>query len=199
MAGGPDARGSATLLFGGAADGPTSPTRPERWDVSFICPTSGEPFTDSVAITPPGPEPVTSVSSMDPSSLKSVDAEFVTWASKSADTGRGYGQALLTLTSTMIPTYFVVITFIVGTNDISGTLRLLTIIPPVLFILSIAVLGAAIRPSLKAVSPATFESFRARRLQAMATLVNVGLALSILGIIAATSVWMLLALGVRWP
>jgi hypothetical protein len=99
----------------------------------------------------------------------------------SLETGRGFGSTMIVASTTAIGVYFAVLKYL-GFENIGGPLKGVTVVPPILLLVSAAVFAAAIRPVLSAPeSLGEFESYWRKRLRTMNLLIVIAMVLFLIG------------------
>ncbi len=104
-----------------------------------------------------------------------VQDELSHLRSASLETGRTFGSTMIATSSTAVGVYFAILKY-VGFGNLGGAIKTLTVLPPVLLLISAATFAAAIRPVLAAPSTLTeFEIYWRDRLATMNRLIVVGM------------------------
>ncbi|GAB2658907.1 hypothetical protein GCM10009743_38930 [Kribbella swartbergensis] len=171
------------LVFGGGSDQVT---------IAVLCPVTGMPIETTIVVPNneqfervvlPGQgdraEEGDGIKPADPSPVSGDrDAEeYAEWVTASRTIGLDFGKTMLTTSSGAVAVYFAVLKYL-GTSELSRSFSgVLSVLPPVLFLLAAAVFAAALRPKLAPVGEADFVAFRDHRLRQLGNFLTAGSAL----------------------
>ena len=134
----------------------------------------------SVAHTPPAPSPP----ARPPEAV-----DFAEWAKTSRATALDFAKTMLTASSAAIPTYFAVLKYLGAEKLADSAAGRLSVLPPVLFLLAVAIFAAGLRPRLAAVTPDAFVQFRADRMRQLDRYVSAGLVAFVVALLLASIVF----------
>lgn len=172
---------SASLLFGGA----------ESAGIAVSCPATGNTFSISPRLREG--EEVAEIRSADNhepmSPFDEEEPDYADWLKTSRATALDFGKTMLTTSAGAIAIYFAVLKYL-GTEKVTlSAVGWVSVIPPLLFLVSVAVFGWGLRPRLGAVSRSDFPTFRDNRLRQLNRLLATGTALFVLALALAFAVF----------
>jgi hypothetical protein len=184
----------------------------QTWDVVLRCPRVAQDFTWSVGIAPGpgeriaglleqrddrsgvgtdrgegtdtwagGDSPNRAAAEADPV----LDREYDQWVAGSAGTAREYSRTMLTTALSAIPVFYAVLQYVGFGRVTRGPIRLIGLLPPVLFLLSAALFVAALRPRVSLVSRVDFAAWRANRFTEMNRWIRWGTAVFAAGVLTS--------------
>jgi hypothetical protein len=197
------------IAFGGGGDGPDDALTGAPWSVTLMCPRLERPFEGSVLIpahydesvswvevhavtdaTLDGPPPPTS-DEVAPPAANWVDEELKEWRKNTVATQRAFATTMLTTSSGGVAIYFAVLKYLDWEQaNFSAPLVVLTVLPPVLFLLAAMAFALALRPSLSYVDRDEYAEFRARRIGEIRGRVTAGTVLYVAALLLATTVFL---------
>ncbi len=191
------APGPAPILFGGKV-----PDRTRNIDVS--CPVNGRSFQVPIALPEAADRHARSIVGLvmpsadvaqpatfvgDTAEEGSVtdwrDTEYQDWIKNSVTAGRDFCKAMVTASAGAVPVYFVLLKYL-GFEHAARGWSALAVVPPVLLLATTAVFADALRPRWEQVDLSAFAAYRHRRIRAIALRTNVGMAMFVAALAAAS-------------
>ena len=203
-----EAAASATLVFGGAG---------HVVEVGLRCPTLGALFTSQVTLanneelvrvvssgsaaggsagsfggpaagSGDGAAAPTAAAPLEPTRPPEA-ADFAEWVKSSRATALDFAKTMLTASSAAIPVYFAVLKYLGAEKLADSTSGRISVLPPIVFLLAVAIFAAGLRPRLAAVTPDDFVRFRADRMRQLDRYVSAGLIAFVVALLLASIVF----------
>jgi hypothetical protein len=116
-------------------------------------------------------------------------ADFAEWVKASRATALDFAKTMLTASSSAIPVYFAVLKYLGSEKLADSAAGRLSVLPPVLFLLAVAIFAAGLRPRLAAVTPDDFVQFRADRMRQLDRFVSAGLLAFVVALLLASIIF----------
>jgi hypothetical protein len=158
---------AGTLVFGGATS---------SIEIGLSCPVDGAPFTSQLELAN-NEEFVGLANTAGDVEVKAPPeaADFGDWIKTSRAAALDFAKTMMTASSAAIPVYFAVLKYLGSEKLADSPLGRVSVLPPVLFLLAVAIFAVALRPRLAEVSATDFADFRAQRLRRLDRFVTGGL------------------------
>jgi hypothetical protein len=156
---------AGTLVFGGATS---------TIEIGLSCPIDGAPFTNQLELAN-NEEFVGLANTAAEVKPPPEAADFGDWIKTSRASALDFAKTMLTASSAAIPVYFAVLKYLGSEKLVDAPLGRVSVLPPVLFLLAVAIFATALRPRLAEVGATDFAEFRAQRLRRLDRFVTGGL------------------------
>jgi hypothetical protein len=190
------------IAFGGGGDDAEHAPTGSPWRVTLTCPHEDRAFETSVLVPAhydesvagvtvesltdaPGPRAVPAVAA------DWVDEELAEWRRNTVATQRTFATTMLTTSSGGVAIYFAVLKYLGWERaDFAAPLVVLTVLPPVLFLLAAIAFALALRPSLTYIDRDAYAAFRDRRTGEIHGRITAGTVLYVAALLIAIAVFL---------
>jgi len=181
-------KSAGTLVFGGGTS---------AVEIGLRCPVHGLPFMRTLELAN-NEEFLGLATSAAASAVATAPppevADLAEWIKTSRASALDFAKTMLTASSAAVPVYFAVLKYLGAEKLSDSVVSLVSVVPPVLFLMALAIFALGLRPRLGRVTSESFVEFRAERLQALDRYVTYGLVAFVAGLALAGVVFALLVL-----
>jgi hypothetical protein len=112
-------------------------------------------------------------------------ADYAEWVRASRGVALDFAKTMLTAASAAIPVYFAVLKYLGAEKVTESGASGLSVLPPVAFLVAVAIFATALRPRLAAMTATEFAEFRGERLRRLDRYVGAGLITFVVAVLLA--------------